>query len=177
MRRIELPADPEQREALRHQEAVAHLCVGGRIEAAGCLVVEREHPFAAAVRDLVQHRAVPALDLFRLEQKEVRRELHAPSGIPWCLVDVGDDLVRRQGRIDLEVDAARDLSYGPVAPNAFPPATSARDLTSIRTTSAATGDQVSDTNRIAARIRDSIGASRRSDLRLSKRIRHRGGRG
>ena len=107
MRRIELPADPEQREALRHQETVAHLGFGGRIEAARRLVVEGEHPFAAAVRDLVQHCAVAAFDLFRLDQKEVRRELDAPAGILWRLVDVGDDFVWREGGVDLEVDAAR----------------------------------------------------------------------
>ena len=31
---IELPADPEERESLPHEGPVAHLCVGGRIEAA-----------------------------------------------------------------------------------------------------------------------------------------------
>ena len=157
LRRIELPADPEQREALLHQEAVAHLCFGRRIEAARRLVVEAEHPFAAAVRDLVQHGAVAAFDLFRLDQKEVRRELHAPARVSRRLVDVGDDLVRREGR-----DRPRSRCGPPASRTARWRRTASRrphrpgTVTSIRTTSAAAGDQVTDTNRIAARIRLSM---------------------
>ena len=92
-RRIELPPHPQQREALLHQEAVAHVRVRRGIQAPVGVVVEAEHALAAAIRDFVQHGAVAAPDLFRLDQIEVRRELHASARVSRGLVDVGDDLV------------------------------------------------------------------------------------
>ena len=109
LRHVELPADPQQREALAHQEAVAHLGGRGRIEAAARVVEESEHAFAAAIGDLIEHRAVAAPDRLRLDHVEVGRELDLARRVSRRLVEIGHDAVRRQRRIHGEEDLSRQL--------------------------------------------------------------------
>ena len=112
VRGVELPAHPEQREALPHQEAVAHLRRRARVDASGRVVEEAQHPLPAAIGHLVEDGAVAARDVFRLDEEEVRGELHFPGGVARRLVQVGDDAVGRQGWIDSEEDLPGELLIG-----------------------------------------------------------------
>ncbi|PYQ87699.1 MAG: hypothetical protein DMG03_05180 [Acidobacteria bacterium] len=109
LRRVELPSHPQQRETLLHQKTVAHVGQRRWIEAARRVVEESEHPLAAAVRHFVEQRAVATLDSFWLDEEEVGRELDLAGRIARRVVDVRDDAVRRQRRIDGEEDFAGEL--------------------------------------------------------------------
>src|SRR5438874_1421895 len=69
--RIELPADPEQREALLEEEPIAELLRGRGVGAPGGVVEESEHPLAAAIGDFEQDGAVALLDSPRFDEKEI----------------------------------------------------------------------------------------------------------
>ena len=111
-RHVELPAEPEQREAVLEQEAVAHLRRRPRVAAAGGVVEVAEHPLPAAVRHLVEDGAVAAPGVLRLQQEEVRPELHHPALVARREVDVAHDPVGRVRGVDLEVDHAGQLLVG-----------------------------------------------------------------
>src|SRR5881628_1338528 len=74
-RRIELPADPQQREPLPEQETVAELFGGRRVEASGRVVEESEHALTAAIGDFEENGAVAFLDPPRFDEKEIGGEL------------------------------------------------------------------------------------------------------
>ncbi len=116
LRDVELPADPQQREALIHQKPVAHLGRGRGIGASSGVIEEAEHAFAAAVGHFVEHGAVAALHSFRLDEKEVRRELDLAARVARGLVEVGHDLVRGQRRIDREINLPGDFLVRPCGP-------------------------------------------------------------
>ena len=111
-RRIELPSEPQQRESLAQEEAVAHVGQAHRIEAPLGPVEVSQHALAAAVGDLVDHGAVAARDLLGLDQEEVRRELHSAPGVARGQVDVRDDPVGGVGGVDGEIDRAGDPLEG-----------------------------------------------------------------
>ena len=71
LRCVELPADPQQGEALSHQESVAQLGVRARIDASSRVVEEAEHPLPAAIGHLVEHGAIASSDVLRLDQEKI----------------------------------------------------------------------------------------------------------
>jgi len=68
---IELPAEPDQGEALAHQEAVAKLCLRGRIDNRRRQIEIAQRILAPAVGDIEQRHAVAAGGLFRHERIEI----------------------------------------------------------------------------------------------------------
>ena len=108
LRHVELPADPHDREALPHQQAVAELGVRRQVAGRGGAVESGEDGPAAAVDDVDERDAVPVGRVLRLEDREVGAELDEPGGVARRLVEIGDDLVARALGIDDEVDASDD---------------------------------------------------------------------
>src|SRR5262245_50046776 len=71
VRHVELPAKPDQREALPHQKSVPHLVLGRKIPTAAPVIEEPNHPFAAAVRNLEQRGAVATVQILWPEDKKI----------------------------------------------------------------------------------------------------------
>src|SRR5207247_9550057 len=88
IRNVELPAQPEQREALFQQKAIAQLGLGFGIEAAGGEVEETEQALAPAVGDFIENRSVSTAGVFWFDQIEIRGGLHFPGCVLRRLVDV-----------------------------------------------------------------------------------------
>src|SRR5262245_12910892 len=63
-RNVKLPADPDEREPLAHQEAIAKLRVIARGGRAARVVEERDQRFAAAIWNLHQRRPIASIRLF-----------------------------------------------------------------------------------------------------------------
>ena len=95
-RHIELPADIQQREALRH-----HRC--------------RQARFATSVRNLHPRRTIAARVVFRPPQPQIGHKAHFARRIHRSQIDIRDDRIARQLRINLEVQFASDLLVTRVA--------------------------------------------------------------
>ncbi len=106
---VELPAEPDQREALTHQEAVAEVRLLGRIDRAASLIEQGKHALAAAVRDLHQQRPVALRRILRTEHVEVRGEGDLSPLVGCGSADIDDRAVESVVRGDGEVDRADDL--------------------------------------------------------------------
>ena len=136
-RHVELPADPDEREALAHQEAVAESASVDRSADAAA----RLNPVSTVLRPRltmsIERDAVALRRVLRLEDLEIGGELDQPGGVARRLVEIGDDPVARVRRIDDEVDLADDQLVGAGRPKARPASTSRRDAISTRATSAA----------------------------------------
>ena len=109
---VPLPAQPEEREPVPHQEPVAEVRLGRGGEAPLGHVEVAEHPLAPAVVDLVQQGAPALFHDLGADQVEVGGHLHLPVGVPRCEGDVGDDPVGVVFGIESEVDDPDDLLVG-----------------------------------------------------------------
>ena len=76
--------------------------LGTGIERGAAAVEHGQHALAAAIGNLVKDGAVAAARIARLKHIEVGRELDQALSVARRLVDVADDLVRGQVRIDGE---------------------------------------------------------------------------
>jgi len=106
MRRIELPAQPQQGKTVVQEQTVAHLLFSRRVEAAGGEIEDAQYRLGTPIGHFVQDRTVAAQHIPGLEQKEVRVKLDLAVGISGREADVGDDRVGRVVRVDCEVDLA-----------------------------------------------------------------------
>ena len=104
---IELPADPDEREAEAHQEAIAEIVFGRRIGRAAAIEAV-QHDLVAAIEDVDERGAVAARRLGP-EDVEIGGELDASGRVDRRLVEIDDQAVARILRIDREVDRADDL--------------------------------------------------------------------
>src|SRR5262249_6580309 len=106
---IELPSDPDERVALPHEEAVAEIRIGGRVEHPRCAVEIVKDVLAPSVEDGEQHGAICARGVLRSKDVEIGRKGHAPGRIARRLVEIDDDLVAGMLGIDREEDLADEL--------------------------------------------------------------------
>src|SRR5471030_2553744 len=82
--------------ALFEEEAVAKVAFVVRIGRPAGAVEDAQHAFAAAVRNLKQHRAVSGARIFRFEDVDVGGELDLAFRIARSFVDIDDDAVGRE---------------------------------------------------------------------------------
>src|SRR5882672_1896064 len=109
VRHIELPAQPDQREAAPHQKSVAHLGLSRKITAAAPVIEEPNHRLASAVRNLEQRGAVAPVQILGPEDVKIGGEFDQALFVALRLVEINDDLVVRIVRVDCEVDFGDDL--------------------------------------------------------------------
>ena len=109
---VPLPAQPEQRESVAHEEPVAEVRLGRRSEAPLGHVEVAEHPLPPTVVHLVQQGAPALLHHLRADQVEVGGHLHLPVGVPRRERDVRDDPVRVVFGIEGEMDDPDDRFVG-----------------------------------------------------------------
>jgi hypothetical protein len=108
-RDVELPADPDEREAQARQQAIAEVGVGHGIEPPGGPVEVRQEGLAAAVADLEQRRRSPLGRPPWPQHHEVGSGLDPPARVAGRTVEVDDDRVDRKRRIELQLDPAAEL--------------------------------------------------------------------
>ena len=107
-RNVPLPAEPHQRITLFQKPVVAELvAAAGEIEAV-------EHAFAAAVGHLQQHGAVALGRIHGFHHVEIGGALHHAIGILAGELEVADDAVGRQFRVEREMHFADDLLVGAI---------------------------------------------------------------
>ena len=119
------------------QEVVAEL--GGRlgIGGSGGAVEHGQHAFAAAIGDFVEDGSVALRGISRFQDVEIGGEFDQAGGVDGGFVDVGDDLVGGEFRIDGEIGFADQALVGARgAEGIFPPSTSDFSEISIRTRAA-----------------------------------------
>src|SRR5450759_2126414 len=111
-RHVRLPADPRDRVAMTHQEAVAE--IGGRagIGDARRAVEHAERDLAAAVGHVEQQPPLALARINGLQQIKVGRELDASLGVLLREPDVSDLPMQRMSGIGGEADHPRDLFIG-----------------------------------------------------------------
>jgi hypothetical protein len=119
--------------------------------------VEDADRHAAAVDDVDQGDAVPALRVARHEHHELAPGFDLAGGVAWCLVDVDDLAVVRVGGIEGEVDAAGEPLVGTGVAEGCPPPTSSRCSTTTRTTRA---EAARGASRVASAAKTSAAACR-----------------
>src|SRR5215475_5122419 len=103
---IRLPATPNDRVAMAHQEAVAWIKGGCGIEGPWSAVKVRHDCLASAINHIEQETAIPALGGQRLQYGKMSRKAHLPCDITGCEFDVRNDSVAGMQRIDGKVDHA-----------------------------------------------------------------------
>ena len=114
-----MPADPEHREPLFHQEAVApiggvfRIERGSRGEIHGTAVHRCETEAAAAVRDIEETHAPALLGVDGLEHHEIGARLDQPVGVARREGDVADARVGLALGIEAEADLTFDQLVGP----------------------------------------------------------------
>ena len=106
LRRIPLPADPEEGEAALQEKAVAELFRCIRRETSRREVEERQEPLASPIPDLEKESAVALSGSLRLQEVEVRRMADPSVGIDGSFVEIGHDAVRIEPPIEAEVQAS-----------------------------------------------------------------------
>jgi hypothetical protein len=120
-RRRKIPAAFEHDVSLTHEEAVAGIPGGRRVDA-GLAVVERlQHIGAATIGDLVDEPLVALTAIDRPQDLEVGGIGHRPVGILRGEADIDDNGIERVLGIDLTDDLSADalvLSDRPEAPAA-----------------------------------------------------------
>ena len=110
--RIQLPAQPHERESLAHEEPVSEILTGLGSPGVPGQVEKTDHGLSAPVGDLVENGAVASLHLHRFQEHEIGGELHLALIVAGRLQDVGDDPVGSQIGVDGEVHASRDQFVG-----------------------------------------------------------------
>src|SRR5262249_9175460 len=75
-RNVKLPSDPNQREPLPHQEAIAKLGVANGSGRTARVVEERDQRLSAAVGDLNQGGSIASIRLFRSEDVQIGGKLY-----------------------------------------------------------------------------------------------------
>ena len=133
---IELPADPHDRIAILHQEAVAEVGGGRGILTASGAIESAEDALASAVSDLEQQRAVAACGVDGLKHIEVGGEVHTSITAARRRIEIDDGLVARICGIERELDRARQLFVRANRPKGCPLATTAREAIVTFVTSA-----------------------------------------
>jgi hypothetical protein len=101
-----LPATPDDRVALAHQEAVAWIkrCCG--IEGPWSTVKIRQDCLAPAIHHIEQEAAIPALGGEWLQHGEMGRKAYFARAITGCECNIRNGSVAGMKRIDCKVDQA-----------------------------------------------------------------------
>ena len=111
---VEFPADPHQREAVAHQQAVAEMFGLHRIGRCGAAI---EGASAVPCRRDSRSRTAPIPEARAgscgARMKRSAENSTRPARIARREIDIGDRLVMRIGRIELEENGAGDLLVGP----------------------------------------------------------------
>src|SRR5262249_23037614 len=107
-RNVKLPSDPNQREPLPHQEAIAKLGVANGSGRTARVVEERDQRLSAAVGDLNQGGSIASIRLFRSEDVQIGGKLYLATLTARSFVKVYDNPVVGILWIDFEVDFAHD---------------------------------------------------------------------
>ena len=115
-RHIMLPADPQQRETLLQQEAVAVELRRQRVARRGGAVEPAERRDAAPVDDVEEHGAIARGNVLRLDQDEIRRKFHQAGAVGRSVVDIGDDAVGGIRRVNGVVNPPGKPLVGAGAP-------------------------------------------------------------
>ena len=111
---IELPADPHERVALFHQEAVAEVGRGRRILTAARGAIEApEDALAPPVGDLEEQRAVASCGVHGLKHVEIGGEVHAAIAPRVGVFEIDDALVVRSAGSSANSIVPVSFSYGP----------------------------------------------------------------
>jgi hypothetical protein len=98
---VVLPAEPDQREPVAHQKAVAQVGGRHRVAAPGGTPVEiTHHRLATPVGDLHQGGTVAPPRIDRAQDVEIGRVLHPAVLAPGRLVQIDDPCISRVGRIE-----------------------------------------------------------------------------
>ena len=119
-RHVRLPANPRDRVAMTHQEAVSE--IGGRagIGDAQRAIEHAERDLAAAVGHIEQQPPVALARSDGLQQIKVGRELDASLGVLLREPDVSDLPMQRMSGIGGEADRPGDLLIGAGIAKGFP---------------------------------------------------------
>ncbi len=105
---VELPADPDEREALAHQKSVAQVCVGRRVGGAAA-IEPAEHELTPAIENFDERNIVRVGRILGTKDVQIGLKLDAPGRIYGRLADVGNHAIARIFRIDREMHDADDL--------------------------------------------------------------------
>ena len=108
-RHVKLPADPDEREPLPQQKAVAKVGRRRGIGGEAAAVEEAERRLSAPVADVDEHDAAAPGGVLRPKQHEGGRGLHEAVSAPRRALEVDDAGVRRVPGIEREVDDAGEL--------------------------------------------------------------------
>jgi hypothetical protein len=99
-----LPATPDDRVALAHQEAVAWIKSGCGIEGPWSTIKIRQDCLASAIHHIEQEAAIPALGEERLQHGEMGRKAYPTRDITGRQFDVRNGSVAGMKWIDYKVD-------------------------------------------------------------------------
>jgi hypothetical protein len=99
---VSVAAAPQQRVPLPHQEAVAGMGQGAGVVGPLAAVERPQGEQVPPVVDVVQQPPVSPQRIDRLEQHEVRPELDPAAIVRRRELEIGDRLIRRRARIDLQ---------------------------------------------------------------------------
>ena len=98
--------------ASAHEETVAGMRGGQRIVAVLRVVEELQRAFVASIAVVVEHAAVAAGEIHRLEDHAVGLAVHQPPRVTRSLVEIDHVALRCRQRIEREMHAARQAFVG-----------------------------------------------------------------
>ena len=107
-----MPTNPNESEALAHQEAIAEFGINTRGSGPSGMVEEGHESFSAAIGNLDKGSSVTSIRVLGAEDIEVRRKLYCTVVVARSPIKVDDDPVVRILRIDLEVHFADEPFIG-----------------------------------------------------------------
>ncbi len=120
LRHVELPADPDEREAQPQRKRVTKLGLGRRVQAPRSAREIRQHRLPPAVPDLEQRDRAFARHRLRAQHHEIRGGDDAPARVLLRVGEIHDGCVGGVGRVERELHHADQLLVAAHRPEGSP---------------------------------------------------------